>query len=102
MRRNGEGRDSPIALWVARRLYGISVVHQFGRGTDPIQNGPEGDFPVAKEHGELGILQSFDPGGAPLVGGGVPSGGAVSSQPSSVPLLAGDAPAFARFTGGLR
>lgn len=84
MRTNGQGKDSRIALYVADKLRGISFVHQFGMGTNPIQNGPEGPFPVAKEHGELGILQTFDPSSPNvLMGGGVPSGGATMSLPNT-------------------
>lgn len=105
MRTNGVGRDSPFSLAYAAKLFRMSQVHQLGLGTNPIQNGPEGPLPIGKEHGELGILQEFIPGsGVPtLVGGGRPSGGQVSSEPSSTPLVAGvEAPAFARFSGGLR
>jgi len=84
VRTNGQGKDSPIAIWVADRLHRMNFVHNFGAGTNPIQNGPEG-VAVAKEHGELGILQTFDPSGPNvLVGGGVPSGGARSAEPNSV------------------
>lgn len=102
MRRNGEGRDSPIAVFVAAKLFGMSRIHQLGAGTNPIQNGPEG-VAIGHEHGELGILQGFLPGSGPvLVGGGRPSGGARSSEPSSSPIAGGvEAPAFARFSGGL-
>lgn len=87
MRTNGQGKDSPIARFVADKLHGMNFVHQFGAGTNPIQNGPEG-VAVAKEHGELGILQSFEvtgPSGANvMIGGGVPAGGSRSSEPNSV------------------
>lgn len=83
MRTNGQGKDSPIALFVATKLRGMNLVHQLGQGTNPIQNGPEG-VAVAKEHGELGILQTYDATGVNvLVGGGRPSGGANASQPNT-------------------
>ena len=70
-------------MFVADKLRNMNLVHNLGAGTNPMQQGPEG-VAVAKEHGELGILQSFDPnGGNVLMGGGVPSGGANASQPNT-------------------
>lgn len=102
MRTNGVGRDSPIARWVADRLWGMNIVHQFGMGTNPIQNGPEG-VAVAKEHGELGILQTFDPSGPAginvVAGGGRPSGGARSVEPNSVGFADSGPPLLGEVSG---
>jgi hypothetical protein len=91
MRRSGEGRDSPIALAYAAKLFRISMEQQIPGGRGPglpvdFLNGPEG-VPVAKEHGELGILQSFVPGESGiLMGGGRPRGHNLSKEPNSVGL----------------
>lgn len=83
MRTNGQGRDSSVSQWVAVKLFNMNLVHNLGMGTNPIQNGPEG-VAVAKEHGELGILQTFDPSQSKvLMGGGDPQGGARSVLPNS-------------------
>ncbi len=99
MRTNGQGKDSWVAAWVADRLHAMNFVHQFGAGTNPIQNGPEG-VAVAKEHGELGILQTFDPSGPnTLMGGGVPAGGARSALPNSVGLSGETRPLLGEVNG---
>lgn len=102
MRIGGQGKDSPIARRFADRLHAMNFVHQFGAGTNPIQNGPEG-VAVAKEHGELGILQTFDPSGPNvLMGGGVPSGGARSAEPNSVGIQVNSVRPLLGEVGGLR
>ena len=93
MRTGGQGRDNPIALAIATKLFRMNVDQQLpgARGL-PVAflAGPEG-VAVAKEHGELGVLQSFvpgDPASAALVGGGRPRSflDAVSREPNSVGL----------------
>lgn len=93
MRTGGQGRDNPIAIMVASKLFRMNAEQQIpgARGL-PVAflNGPEG-VPVAKEHGELGVLQSFvpgDPAAATLVGGGRARSftDAVSREPNSVGL----------------
>lgn len=104
MRIGGQGKDSPIARFVADKLQSMNFVHQFGAGTNPIQNGPEG-VAVAKEHGELGILQTFDPSGINinvLTGGGVPSGGARSAEPNSVGIQVNSIRPLLGEVGGVR
>jgi hypothetical protein len=78
VRIGGFGRDNPIAIAAAAKLFRMSMEQQIPGARGPglpidFLNGPEG-VAVAKEHGELGILQSFVPGeGAPiLMGGGRP------------------------------
>ena len=85
------GRDSPIALAVAAKLFRMSSEQQIPGTRGPalpvdFLAGPEG-YAVAKEHGELGILQTFDPGGPNvLMGGGRPRNLGRSTEPNSVGL----------------
>ena len=92
MRVGGVGRDSPLALAVAAKLFRMSAEQQVPGDRGPrlpvdYLAGPEG-VPVAKEHGELGVLQTFVPGesGAVLIGGGQPRDFRSSREPNSVGL----------------
>ncbi|SRR6266566_2353471 len=89
MRIGGMGRDSPIAIAVAAKLFRMSAEQQIpGASGVPVHflAGPEG-VPVAKEHGELGLLQTFVPGeGAVLMGGGRPRDFPRAREPNSVGL----------------
>jgi hypothetical protein len=94
MRTNGGGRDNPLALAFARKLFAMSAEQQIpGARGIPVAFllGPEGAM-VAKEHGELGEIQNFAPGETPnvLIGGGRPRSftDAVSREPNSVGLSA--------------
>jgi hypothetical protein len=108
MRIGGMGNDSPIAIAVAAKLFRMSAEQQLpgGRGL-PIDYlaGPEG-VAVAKEHGELGILQNFVPGesGAVLIGGGRPRDFPATREPNSVGLsdIAAQLYASGQLSSGIR
>jgi hypothetical protein len=89
MRTNGQGRDNPIAAMIAAKLHRMNAEQQIpGARGIPVAflAGPEG-VAVAKEHGELGILQNFVPGqGPPMIGGGRVSGSARSAEPNTTGL----------------
>jgi len=93
VRTGGHGSDSRIALATAARAWRMNIEQQIpGLSGIPCHflNGPEG-VAVAKEHGELGVLQNFVPGeGAVLIGGGRARSftDAVSREPNSVGLSA--------------
>lgn len=94
MRTGGYGRDNPIALAFASKVFRMNMEQQIpGLSGVPAHflNGPEG-VPLAHEHGEMGVLQSFVPAEqwSPLIGGGNARSftGAVSREPNSVGLSA--------------
>jgi hypothetical protein len=95
MRTNGQGRDNPIALAYASKLFRLNAEQQIpGMSGVPIHflGGPEGPA-LAHEHGEMGVLQTFIPnemGDNPLIGGGNARSftDAVSREPNSVGLSA--------------
>jgi hypothetical protein len=110
MRIGGRGVDNPIAIAVAAKLFRMSAEQQIPGARGPLLPidflaGPEG-VAVAKEHGELGLLQTFVPGegNAVLIGGGQLRGAAAAREPNttgisdlSVQLLASE-----QLTSGMR